>query len=100
MTKVRDTSKDYDDMVEFKARPVKSDLTEVFEIDDDDDRELPVKITDPNFPEQWQNLYVSLRSEEDYIAFMKRIDEAPLPNTKSIVFTRVKSKGLLGFLED
>lgn len=98
---VNDTSKDYDDLVGYKAKEnIKSDLSEFFGEKTDDRPEVYTRPLNPDFPEKWQNLYVNFRSFEDYSEFMKKIGGAPLPKTKSFVYSSEKDNNLLKFLGD
>lgn len=100
---VRDTSVDYDDLVGYKAREtVPSDLSSVL----GEQQELKPKVkpkvkpkpVDPDFPEDWQNLYVNFNSEGEFIEFMKLIGHVPGPKVSTVVFQKKTDNGLLNFL--
>jgi len=96
---VRDTSQDYDDMVSYKAKEtIRSDLSGFFGEETNQKPIIPEKNIDPEFPEPWQHMYVNFRCHEDFVKFMKLINEVPSPRTKQIVFRKIKDEGLLGFL--
>lgn len=98
---VRDTSKGYDDLVGFKAKEtIKSDLSILLGEQTEQKPDVYTKPIDPDFPESWQTLLVSIRNNEDYIEFMKLIGEAPGPKVKTVVFSKVKDYGLLKFLDE
>lgn len=97
----RDTSEDYDDLVGFVAEdnlPV--DLGEFI----DDTSEYKPKVqprkVNPEFPEDWQSIYVNFHSFEQYADFMSIIGHVPLPKMKEMVFTTEEKSGLENFFED
>ena len=97
---IKDTSKDYDDLVGFKAKEtIPVSLSEFLGEQIEDKPKIKPKPVDRDFPEDWQNLYVNFRSEEDYIAFMKVLHRNPDPKTSVIIFTKEKQNGLLDFME-
>ncbi len=97
---IRDTSKDYDDLVGFKAKEnIIVNLSEFLGEQIVDKPNIKPKLLNKDFPEDWQNLYVNFRSEKDYIDFMKVIDRNPDPKTSDITFTKEKQNGLLDFME-
>ncbi len=97
---IRDTSKDYDDLVGFKAKEnIIVNLSEFLGEQIEDKPNIKPKLLNKDFPEDWQNLYVNFRSEKDYIDFMKVIDRNPDPKTSDITFTKEKQNGLLDFME-
>lgn len=100
-TEVRDTSQDYDDMISYKAKEnIRTDLSVFFGEETDQRPIVPPKKIDPDFPEQWQSLFVNFRSHEDFVKFMKLIDEVPSPKTKDLVFKANKDNGILNFFGD
>jgi len=99
---IKDTSKDYDDLVGYKAEELvkSSSLSPFLKEESEFKPEILPKPVDPEFPEDWQNLYLNFTNEEDYIKFMKKIDEVPIPSLKKFVYSRVKDNGILNFLGD
>lgn len=98
---VKDTSKDYDDLVGYKAEENQAtDLSDFLDIESDNKPKIRPKPVDPEFPEEWQDLYVNFLCQEDYINFMKLIGEIPGPKIKTVVFQKEKDDGLLAFFED
>ena len=98
MPEVRDTSVDYDDLVGYKAKEtIPTDLSLFLGEQTDQKPNIKPKPVDPDFPEEWQNLFVNFRSERDYIEFMRLIDEAPGPKTNTVVFNKDKDNGILNF---
>ena len=98
MPEVRDTSVDYEDLVGYKAKEaVPTDLSLFLGEQSEHKHQIKPKPVDPDFPEEWQNLFVNFRSERDYIEFMKLIDEVPGPKTNVVVFNKDKDNGLLNF---
>lgn len=100
MKQVSDTSKEYEDLIGFKAKettPVS--LAEFLGEEVDAKPKIKPKPVDKDFPEDWQNLFVNFRSEEDYINFMKLIGYIPDPKTSVFVYTKKKQNGLLDFME-
>ena len=97
----RDTSEDYEDLVGFVADdnlPV--DLGEFI----DDTSEYKPKVqprkVNPEFPEDWQSIYVNFFSFEEYADFMAKIGHVPLPKMKEMVFTTEEKSGLESFFGD
>lgn len=98
MPEVRDTSVDYEDLVGYKAKEtIPTDLSLFLGEQAEHKPHIKPKPVDPDFPEEWQNLYVNFRSEKDYIEFMKLIDEVPGPKTNTVVFSKEKDDGILNF---
>ena len=98
MTEVRDTSIDYEDLVGYKAKEtVPTDLSLFLGEQTEHKLHIKPKPVDPDFPEDWQNLYVNFRSEKDFIEFMKLIDETPGPKINTVIFSKEKDNGLLNF---
>lgn len=99
MTEVPDTSIDYEDLVGYKAKEtVPTDLSLFLGEQQEHKPQIKPRPVDPNFPEDWQNLFVNFRSEKDYMEFMKLIDEVPGPKTNVVIFSQEKSDGILNFL--
>lgn len=100
--KLKDTSKDYDDLVGYESNKfVHTDLSAFLgESEDKQKRLIKPKPSDPEFPESWQTIIMNFRNEEDYIEFMKLIDNAPVPRLSSLVYTKKQNKGVLDFLGD
>lgn len=99
--KVTDTSKDYDDLVGYKAEDTQpTDLSEFLGIKKEDKPKIRPKPVDPEFPEEWQDIYVNFSCQEDYIKFMELIGEVPGPKIKTVVFQKNKDNGILDFFED
>lgn len=100
MKQISDTSKDYEDLIGFKAKEtIPVSLAEFLGEKVDSKPKIKPKPVDKDFPEDWQNLFVNFRSEEDYINFMKLIDYIPDPKTSIFVYTKEKQNGLLDFME-
>ena len=99
--KVKDTSKDYDDLVGYKAKETEKTTLSVF-LDEEPDTtpDIWVRPKNPDFPEQWQSVFANFTCFEDYVAFMKIIDEAPISKLTSIVYRKEKDGGVLKFLGD
>ena len=99
MVEVRDTSQDYDDLVGYKAKEnVKTNLgTFLGEEQVNEKPEIDKPDVNPDFPEDWQKLFVNFRCQEDFIEFMKKMDEAALPRLRSFIYKKDKDNGLLDF---
>ena len=82
------TAEQYDDLVGYVSDEnlPNNNLAEMLDMEEDYTPNVKPKAVDPNFPEQWQNLYVSFRSFEDYAKFMKEIDMAPSPKIRDFVY--------------
>jgi len=100
-SKVADTSKDYDDMVGYKAEEnLPTDLSSFLGEDSNQDPQIRPKPVDPEFPEPWQSIFVNFRSKDDYIKFMHLLGEVPGPKTKKLTFQTEKDNGILDFFND
>lgn len=98
MPEVRDTAVDYEDLVGYKAKEaIPTDLSLFLGEHSEPKHHIKPKPVDPDFPEEWQNLFVNFRSERDYIEFMRLIGETPGPKTNIVVFNRNQDNGLLNF---
>lgn len=99
---VKDTSKDYDDMVSFEAKETyKSNILTLLENKEPEKTlEILKPPKDPEFQEDWQNLYVNFKCEQDYIEFMKLINETPNKKLNTLVYTPNKTTGILTFFGD
>jgi len=103
MIQVRDTSQDYDDLVGYKAKENETvDLsTFLDEEEPQETRKAPTKKIDPEYPEEWQTLYVNFKGESDYFKFMTLIGMQPRPNkSETIVYKKNADIGILGFFGD
>ena len=95
---VRDTSEDYDDLVGFVAEdnlPV--DLGEFIDDTSEYKPKVQPKKVNPEFPEEWQSLYVNFSSFDEYADFMNKIGHVPLPKLKQLVFSSAEKTGLENF---
>ena len=100
MKQVSDTSKTYDDLVGFKAKEnVKINLATFLGDETDDKPEVKPKKVDPEYPDDWQNLFVNFTSEEQYRKFMLLIGEVPAMNLKVVKFSKTKDNGIMNFFE-
>jgi hypothetical protein len=97
---VKDTSKDYDDMTDkVSVDDIKYNTIAPF-IDTSIEKEtlkIREKPCDPDFPETWQTLHVRFFNKEDYISFMKLINEAPASNPKKLIYRKEKKSSLNKF---
>lgn len=100
---VKDTSKDYEDMVGYisETNLNKGSLLDfIGEKPAEYKPEVKKKELDKNFPEDWQRLMVNFSCEKDYLEFMNKIGSKPIPKLKTLIFERQAEKtGLLNFLE-
>ena len=100
MKQVSDTSETYDDLVGFKAKEnVKINLATFLGDETDDKQDIKPKKVDPEYPEDWQNLFVNFTSEEQYRKFMLLIGEVPALNLKVVKFSKTKDNGIMNFFE-
>lgn len=97
---IPDTSADYDDMVGYVATEnIKSNILAVLEEEDlEYVPEVSKRKVDPEFPEDWQNLYVNFDSQENYFKFMQMIGAAPLPKLNEHVYESTPSAGIFDFV--
>ena len=99
MTNVRDTSVDYDDLVGYKAKEtIPTDLSSFLGEQAEHKPYIKPKPVDPEFPEDWQNLYVNFTSEGEFVEFMKAIGQPIGPKTSVLVFSKQQDDGILGFI--
>jgi hypothetical protein len=97
---IKDTSKDYEDLIGFKSKEtIPVSLAEFLGEEIDTKPRIKPKPVDKEYPEDWQNLFVNFRSEEDYIQFMKKINKNPDPKTSVFVYTKDKQNSILDFME-
>lgn len=100
MKQVSDTSKTYNDLVGFKAKEnVKISLSTFLDEESDDRPEIKPKKIDPDYPEEWQSLYVNFGTEDQYREFMLLIGEVPAMNLKTLNFSKNKNNGIMDFFE-
>ncbi len=82
-----DTSQEYDDMVGYVSdENLPNTLGRFLGEEDEYKPTVKPKPQDPEFPEQWQKLYVNFRNEDDYKAFMLAIGDKPMPKLKDMVY--------------
>ena len=99
MTNVRDTSVDYEDLVGYKAKEtIPTDLASFLGEQAEHKPYIKPKPVDPEFPEEWQNLYVNFTSEGEFLEFMKAIGQPIGPKTSVLVFSKERDDGILGFI--
>lgn len=100
---VKDTSKDYDHMIDYVAEQHINDGSLVEFLGEDKKEykpEVKKKDLDPEFPESWQRLYVNFKTMEDYYDFMNKIDEKPMPKLKYVIYKSSQDDvGIFEFLE-
>ena len=82
------TAEQYDDLVGYVSEEnlPNNNLAELLDMEEEYKPKVKPKAVDPEFPEQWQNLYVSFRCFEDYAKFMKEIYMAPSPKLREFVY--------------
>jgi hypothetical protein len=102
---VKDTSKDYDHMIGYVAEENLNRATlDVFlgETEKKDYKpEVKRREKDPEFPEDWQHLYVNFDSFENYATFMNELGTKPVPKLKEYIFEPPDQKsGLSQFFGD
>ena len=103
---VKDTSKDYEHLLDFKNEDLEVSKINVIEDlgDEDASEEIKPKKVDPNYPEDWQNLVVNFRTFDDYVIFMEKLNSKPVPGLKTLIFDRHDYTGdkitILDFMED
>jgi hypothetical protein len=97
----KNTAESYDDLVGYVAEdnlPV--DLGDfIGEVSEYKPNVIPKKYN-PDFPEDWQTLYVNFKDFEQYADFMGKIGQVPLPRLKSLIFSREETKNLENFFDD
>lgn len=97
----KDTSSEYDDMVGYISEDnLPKNLGRFFGDEDDYKPTVRPKGVDPEFSEQWQDIYINFTCFEDYKAFMNKIGEKPVPKLKDMVFTLDKENetNILNFM--
>ena len=97
------TAETYEDMVDFVAErstiKVKVGLGDFIDEDEQDFKPaVKQKAVDPEFPEQWQTIYVNIISEDDLSDFVKQSGLIVGPRTSEIIYQADdSSSGLLNF---
>lgn len=95
----KDTSAEYDDLVGYIAEDnLPKDLSNFLGEAAEYKPEVKQKKTDPEFSEQWQEIYVNFRCQDDYIEFMEAIGHKPVPKLKQLIYETEQDDGLLKFL--
>lgn len=100
----RDTSKDYDAMIDYIAEDNlnKASLNTFIGIEEPKEYrpEVKKKDVDSEFPEDWQNLWVNFKSMDEYVEFMNLIGSSPSPKLKQLIYEQPGADtGIFGFLE-
>lgn len=88
----KDTSQEYDDLVGYIASdnlPV--DLGGLIDDTTEYKPKVEAKKVNPEFPEDWQSIYVNFNCLEEYAEFMKLIGFTPSPKLKELVYTNSSS---------
>jgi len=100
--KVKDTSLDYETMLDYTAEEnIISNLDEFLGEESDKDLKVAPAKVNKEFPESWQTITMNFPTEEDYVEFMLKADEKPMPKLNKFVYKAGRTDtGLLGFLED
>ena len=100
---VKDTSKDYDHMMDYVAEQhINNDSLSEFLGEEKGEYKPEVKKreVDPDFPESWQRLYINFTSMEEYYEFMNKIGEKPMPKLKYVTYKSSQDDvGIFEFLE-
>lgn len=83
-----DTSAEYEDLVGYVSEEnmPNNNLAELLDMQEEYKPKVKPKSVDPEFPEQWQDLYVNFNCLEDYAKFMKEIGEVAHPKLKEFVY--------------
>lgn len=100
---VKDTSKDYDHMIGYVSEE-NLNTGSISEFLGEEEKEYKPQVkkkeVDPEFPEDWQKLYVNFTSLEQYYEFMHEIGEKPVPKLLHVIYKQTQDNvGILGFLE-
>lgn len=97
----KDTAEVYDDLIGYIAKDnLPIDLGEfIGETTLYKPNVIPKKYN-PDYPEDWQTMYVNFSKFEDYSHFMEILGQAPLPKLKELVFTKQKQTSLEDFFND
>ena len=107
--KVKDTSKTYNDYIGWihdeHLNPSSLDeFLEESEKEEEKEYKPEVRkkeISDPEFLEDWQKLWVNFECFEDYAEFMSKMDLKPTPKLKEIIYTTPGiSTGVENFFSD
>ena len=98
----KDTAADYETMLDYSAdENVFANLDEFIGEESDKTLKVAPRKVNPEFPENWQTITMSFPTEEDYIEFMLKADEKPMPRLNKFTYKAGRTDtGLLGFLED
>lgn len=101
---VKDTSQDYDHLIDYVAQEHLQSVTLDNFLSDEEREYRPEvrgKAVNPEFPEDWQTLMVNIWTFEDYVEFMEKIDSKPIPKLSRIVYESPENKrSIFDFLEN
>lgn len=88
--KINDVASDYDDMVGYISEDnIPNNLKSFFGEELDDYKPaVKTKPKDPEFGEQWQDIYINFECIEDYRDFMAVMGEKPVPKLNEYVYTK------------
>lgn len=101
--KIENTAETYDHMMDFVSEENinKGSLNEFLDIKTEYKPEVKQREKDPEFPEQWQHLFVSFRCLEDYSEFMNLLGGKPSPKIKEFIYERPGTKkDIFSFIGD
>lgn len=84
----KDTSAEYDDLVGYISEEnlPNNNLAELLDMEEEYKPKVKPKSVDPDFPEQWQDIYINFSSLEDYAKFMSTLGESASPKLKEFVY--------------
>jgi hypothetical protein len=99
-----DTSEEYEDFVGYVSEDniSKQSLSEFFGEEQEEYRpSVKPKTVDPEFPEDWQKLFIAFESDADIREFTRRTGIIITPKTTSTIYeTKTETVGLLNFFGD
>ena len=82
-----DTAEEYDTLVGYTAADERAHgFAEALELEEETGPKVRPKSVDPEFPEQWQDLYINFTSLDEYAQFMLSIGLSPNPKLKEFVY--------------
>lgn len=97
----KDTAAEYEDLVGYVSdENITDTLDDFLGLEKEEYKpQVTRRKVDPEFPEDWQTLFVNFESEQDYIDFMLAIDEKPMPKLKDVVYKAGRQEnGILDLL--
>lgn len=95
------TADEYEDLVGYISEDnlPNNSLADMLDIAEEYKPKVKPKTVDPEFPEQWQDIYINFNSLDEYAKFMTLIGEVAHPKLKEFVYNpRGNETSIFNFL--